>query len=228
MYQKLLNFQTSAPFWIQDSRQSIWKIQKVPTLEELTSEAAAVADKKEPPTREDEETPPPKKPKGLAAILEKRPKKNPVELLISKRRKKSYLIVTSHQIQAVIPQIDGSKTVTDSHCFQYQSEYTCVPWNQRAIGMCIQFWWIHCRSTPCQITAKQYEHANIAVKEHAMIVCVLCNFLLYIHSVVKDWMQFWCDSHPSGWDSHQNCIQSLTTLCIYSKKLHSTQSWHVL
>ena len=112
-------------------------------------------------------------------ILEKRPKKNPVELLISKRRKKSYLIVTSHQIQAVIPQIDGSKTVTDSHCFQYQSEYTCVPWNQRAIGMCIQFWWIHCRSTPCQITAKQYEHANIAVKEHAMIVYCVTFYCIY-------------------------------------------------
>ena len=67
-------------------------------LEELTSEAAAVADKKKLPTREDEEEtpPPPKKAKGLAAILEKLPKKNPVELLVSKRRKRLYLIVTCH------------------------------------------------------------------------------------------------------------------------------------
>ena len=60
------------------------------TLEELTSEAAAVADKKKLPTREDEEEtpPPPKKAKGLAAILEKLPKKNPVELTSCQQAKK--------------------------------------------------------------------------------------------------------------------------------------------
>ena len=61
-------------------------------LEELTSIqiAAAVADKKKLPTREDEEEtpPPPKKAKGLAAILEKLPKKNPVELTSCQQVKK--------------------------------------------------------------------------------------------------------------------------------------------
>jgi len=59
------------------------------TLEELTSEAAAVADKKEPPTRECEETPP-KKAKGLAAILEELPKRILLNFLSAREEIVSY------------------------------------------------------------------------------------------------------------------------------------------
>ena len=68
-------------------------------LEELTSEAAAVVDKKKPPTREDEEESPLhlKKLWGLQLSWKKFLEGNLLNLLlINKRRKRSYLMVTCH------------------------------------------------------------------------------------------------------------------------------------
>ena len=68
-----------------------------------------MADKKKPTTREQEEEtpPPPKKAKGLAAILEKVPKKNPVELTSYQRGKKEVVTYSD------LPQEDTSSDPLD-------------------------------------------------------------------------------------------------------------------